>query len=155
MLYLIDGHNLIPKVPGLNLSMLDDERQLVEMLQIFARVKRARVEVYFDKAFTGLAGERRVGTVITHFVRQGIPADRELIARMQKMRRNPQGMIVVTSDRQIKTEASSLKFRTMASEEFALLLVDALREGDNHPGPQNTNPQAGDIDDWLKLFGEK
>jgi hypothetical protein len=33
MPYIVDGHNLIPKVPGLNLQDMEDELQLVELLQ--------------------------------------------------------------------------------------------------------------------------
>ena len=50
MPYLIDGHNLIPKIPGLSLEMLDDEDRLIELLQEFARVRRQRIEVFFDQA---------------------------------------------------------------------------------------------------------
>ena len=37
MPYLIDGHNLIPKVRGLSLQSMDDEMELVELLQEFCR----------------------------------------------------------------------------------------------------------------------
>ena len=43
MPYLIDGHNLIPKL-GLRLDSLDDEEQLIPRLQEFCRLRRAQVE---------------------------------------------------------------------------------------------------------------
>jgi len=49
MPYIIDGHNLIPRV-GLRLDALDDEMALVEILRDFCRIKKKRVEVYFDGA---------------------------------------------------------------------------------------------------------
>ncbi|MBL0344247.1 hypothetical protein [Candidatus Villigracilis affinis] len=49
MPYLIDGHNLIPKV-GLRLDSPNDELELARLLQDFARIKRQPVEVYFDGA---------------------------------------------------------------------------------------------------------
>ena len=48
MPYLIDGHNLIPKF-GLRLDSVNDEMELVSILQEFARLKRQKVEVYFDE----------------------------------------------------------------------------------------------------------
>jgi hypothetical protein len=48
MPYLIDGHNLIPKL-GLRLDSMDDEQELVVILQEYARLERKKqVEVYFD-----------------------------------------------------------------------------------------------------------
>ncbi len=67
MPYLIDGHNLIPKV-GLRLDSPDDEMELVAILQEFARLKRQQVEVYFDGAPIGYDGARSMGTVRAHFV---------------------------------------------------------------------------------------
>ena len=49
MPYLIDGHNLIPKL-GLRLDSVDDEMELVAILQEFARLERSQIEVYFDGA---------------------------------------------------------------------------------------------------------
>ena len=42
MPYLIDGHNLIPKVAGLSLKAVDDEMQLIELLQEFCRIGASR-----------------------------------------------------------------------------------------------------------------
>ena len=74
MPYLIDGHNLIPKI-GLRLDSVDDEMDLIAVLQEFARLKRQQVEVYFDGAPTPQAGTRSLGTVRAHFIRLGQTAD--------------------------------------------------------------------------------
>jgi predicted RNA-binding protein with PIN domain len=49
MQYLIDGHNLIPKVPGLSLSDPDDEEQLINKLSGWARISRQKIIVFFDR----------------------------------------------------------------------------------------------------------
>ena len=41
MPYLIDGHNLIPKL-GLRLDLPDDEMQLIGILQEFCRLQTAQ-----------------------------------------------------------------------------------------------------------------
>jgi hypothetical protein len=46
MNYIIDGHNLIAKIPGLDLSMLDDEQRLIELLNRYGQHSRGRIEVY-------------------------------------------------------------------------------------------------------------
>ena len=63
MPYIIDGHNLIPKIPGINLGDIDDEVQLIKMLQDFCRLRRTRVEVYFDNAPPGEVQDKKHGQV--------------------------------------------------------------------------------------------
>jgi len=59
MPYLIDGHNLIPKM-GLRLEDFDDELALMEQLNEFCRLsRRGQVEVYFDNAPIGYPETRR------------------------------------------------------------------------------------------------
>ena len=83
MPYLVDGHNLIPKV-GLRLDSIDDEMELVAILQEFSRLHRKQVEVYFDGAPAGQAGTRSLGTVKAHFVRAGTTADTAIARRLKK-----------------------------------------------------------------------
>ena len=73
MPYIIDGHNLIPKIPGLSLQEMDDEQHLLEMLQEFCRRQRKQVEVFFDNAPPGGVRARNLGLVTARFVRQGRP----------------------------------------------------------------------------------
>ena len=84
MPYIIDGHNLIPKIQGLSLQDIDDEMQLVEMLQDFCRSRGKKVEVYFDNAPPGQLKAQKFGHVTAFFVRAGITAD---MAIKQKLRR--------------------------------------------------------------------
>ena len=55
---IIDGHNLIPKIPGLSLQAIDDETQLVELLGEYCRLSRRQVEVFFDNAPPGVPRAR-------------------------------------------------------------------------------------------------
>ncbi len=66
MPYLIDGHNLIPKL-GLRLDLLDDELELLVRLQEFCRLRRAQVEVYFDGAPPGQVSTRKAGVGYSAF----------------------------------------------------------------------------------------
>jgi len=72
MNYIIDGHNLIPNIPGLSLSDLDDEPRMIAIVREFCRLSRSHAELYFDGAppvqssLPGVVGA-------CHFVRKGIP----------------------------------------------------------------------------------
>ena len=153
MPYLIDGHNLIPKV-GLQLDSPDDEMELVAILQEFARLKRQQVEVYFDGAPIGYDGSRSEGTVRVHFVRQGQTADDAIRTRLNKMAKTAKNWIVVSSDREVLSAARVVHAQYVSAEEFA----KSLREASN--STPKTNPvdkilSPVEVDEWLKLFRDK
>lgn len=153
MPYLIDGHNLIPKL-GLRLDSPDDEMELVAILQEFARLNRREVEVYFDGAPIGHAGTRSLGTVRAHFVRLGQTADNAIRARLNKLGKSAKNWIVVSSDREVQSAARVNQAQYISSEEF----VKTLREARNSASNVNTNDKiitAQEVEDWLKLFNDK
>ena len=80
MPYLIDGHNLIPRV-GLRLDSMDDEMELIGILQEFCKLEHRQVEVFFDGAPALHAGARKLGAVTAHFVRLGTTADNAIPSR--------------------------------------------------------------------------
>jgi hypothetical protein len=151
MPYLIDGHNLIPKIKGMSLRSIDDEEQLIELLQVFQRVKRTKVEVFFDKAPAGQARTRRFGNVTAHFVRQGLPADEAILQRLHCLGNDARNWNVVSSDRHIQTQAHGLQAQVMSSEDFSTRLEEAIR---HTPGPAGDEAKLGEseVEEWLKIF---
>ncbi len=155
MPYLIDGHNLIPRV-GLSLSAAEDEMQLVDLLREFCRLGRQKVEVYFDGAPPGQEGERRFGAVRAHFVRLGSSADAAIVSRLRNMGKAARNWTVVSSDRAIRREARAVRARVLSSEEFARRLHETLRcapEGDVDGVDVSLSQQ--EIEEWLRIFGEE
>ena len=154
MPYLIDGHNLIPKVPGLSLDAVDDEMQLVEMLQEFCRRKGKRVEVFFDKAPPGGRRVRVFGSVTARFVGQGATADDAIMGRLARLGRAARNWTVVSSDRQVRTAARAKHATSLPSEDFAVQLCEALdgssRQAGEDPG-MSVSPD--EVDEWLRIFG--
>jgi predicted RNA-binding protein with PIN domain len=153
MPYLIDGHNLIPKV-GLRLDSPDDEMELVAILQEFARLKRQQVEVYFDGAPIGQAGTRSLGTVRAHFVKLGQTADSAIRARLVRMEKDAKNWIVVSSDREVQSSARVVRAQYISAEEF----VKFLREARNSAPKANSDDKkisSAEVDEWLKLFRDK
>jgi len=157
MPYLIDGHNLIPKIPGLHLSAVNDEMRLVELLQEFCRLSRKKVEVYFDKAAQGQAGQRKLGTVAAHFVRVGSTADEAIMARLHKMGRAARNWTVVSSDQQVLTAARQAGARTLTSEEFAGMLQTTLASGADRKSVKSTDTRLSqdEVEEWLEIFKSK
>jgi uncharacterized protein len=156
MPYLIDGHNLIPKIPGLNLQALDDEEQLIKLLQEYCRRTRKQVEVFFDNAPPGGVRARNFGLVIAKFVRQGSTADQAIRERLTKLGRMARNWTVVSSDLAVQSAARAAQARPMPSEAFARLLVSAfdtqaVDQGDNIDAAVDKDELAG----WLELFGSQ
>src|SRR5512135_628624 len=128
MPYLIDGHNLIPK-SGIRLDSVDDEMELVNALQEFARLERRDVEVYFDGAPPGSAGSRRFGRVNAHFVRLGSTADSAIRTHLKRLGGAARNWIVVSSDHEVQGAARAAHARSLPSEKFASLLRRVMASG--------------------------
>jgi predicted RNA-binding protein with PIN domain len=153
MPYLIDGHNLIPKI-GLRLDSPDDEMELVAILQEFARLDRREVEVYFDGAPIGHAGMRNFGAVKVHFVRISQTADSAIRARLNNMGKSAKNWIVVSSDHEVQSAARVNRADFISSEAFVKELRGALKSAPKaDAGEKKLSSQ--EVDEWLKIFRDK
>jgi len=149
MPYLIDGHNLIPKL-GLRLDSMDDEMELITILQEFCRLERKQAEVFFDGAPAGHAQTRKFGSVTAHFVRLGATADDAISKRLKSLRKGARNWTVISSDRQVQAEARAASAEVISSDTFAAMLKEA-RDAAPKPDSERKLTQK-EIDDWLKLF---
>ena len=156
MPYLIDGHNLIPKLPGLSLKSLDDEIQLIQRLQEYCRQSGKKAEVYFDNAPPGQGGTQVHGRVKAHFISAGRTADEAIIARLRSMRRDAKNWQVVSSDRQVIAAARSFHAQVISSEAFARTIQSAASKKFADPGVE-TDPTLDpeEVEAWLNLFGDR
>ncbi len=157
MPYLIDGHNLIPKIPSLSLQAIDDEVQLIKLLKTFCRQRRKRVDVYFDNAPVGQSRTRKFGSVTAHFVRQGRTADDAIYTRLRSLGRSARNWVVVSSDREVQAAARSVHAHVISSDVFAQELEQSARgEISVPPDPEsdaNLALSQEEVNDWLRLFG--
>jgi len=154
MPYMIDGHNLIPKIPGLSLETIDDEMQLVELLQEYCRRGHKEVEVYFDNAPHGQKKARVFGPVTAHFVRQGMSADDAMRARLGRLGHGARNWTVISSDHAVQASARAARARYIPSEVFAGTLSQAIDKPPQDQGERlETILDDDELDDWLKLFG--
>ena len=153
MPYIIDGHNLIPKVAGLSLGDMDDEQQLVKLLQEFCRIKQKQVEVYFDNAPAGSSGPRTYGCVVARFVRQGRTADQAIKEKLHRLGAEARNWTVVSSDREVRASARSVRAKSMRVEEFSQRLNEVTASGSPEPAEHGTGLSSEEVDEWMELFG--
>ena len=152
MPYLIDGHNLIPKL-GLRLDSPDDELELVAILQEFCRLERRQAEVFFDAAPSPHAGTRKLGAVTAHFSPIGASADNAIHNRLKKLGKASKNWTVVSSDREVQSNARAAQAEVVSSDEFAKTLKHVM----NSPRISKTERMVSEseIEEWIKLFGGK
>jgi predicted RNA-binding protein with PIN domain len=153
MPYLIDGHNLIPKL-GLRLDSFDDELDLLIRLQEFCRLRRAQVEVYFDGAPSGQASTRKSGVVTAHFVRRGSSADAAIEARLIQLKKAAKNWTVVSSDGRVQRAARTAGAGAMSAEEFAQEMVkEQTRRMTKSKNESALSPD--EVEEWLEFFEKR
>ena len=147
MPYIIDGHNLIPKV-GLRLNSIDDEMDLISILQEFCRLEHRQVEVFFDGS--PQAQTRKLGAVTAHFVRLGTTADHAIRNRLKRLGKSARNWTVISSDREVQTEARAVRAEVISSDSFAGMLKQARNSAPKPNSDRKISPQ--EVDEWLKIF---
>jgi len=153
MPYLIDGHNLIPKL-GLRLDSLDDEEQLIPRLQEFCRLRRALVEVFFDGAPAGQVSTRKAGAVTAHFVRKGASADAAIEGRLARLGKAARNWTVVSSDRRVQGAAKASHAAVLSSEDFAKEMSRAQAIGNSMP-KHDATLAPHEVEEWLDIFNQR
>jgi predicted RNA-binding protein with PIN domain len=153
---LIDGHNLIGQLPDLRLDDPEDEAKLVARLRAYCARTGKRVTVVFDRGLPGgRSGGLSGGGVEVVFASAGHAADGILRERIRQAR-DPRGLTVVTSDRQIIAAARARGAQVTRSEEFAPhLRAPRTADGDGEGGGgKDVHLSAEDVEEWLDIFGE-
>jgi predicted RNA-binding protein with PIN domain len=153
MAYLIDGHNLIPHLPGLSLEDPDDENKLIQILSDFAVSNRSGVEVFFDHAPADRARTVKGGLIKAIFVRKDSTADQAIKTRLSQLGKEAKNWTVVSSDHEIRAEARSAQSRILTAPEFVELLKE--QPSRKHPEgekPEDPDPDHLEVDYWLEQF---
>jgi len=150
MAYLIDGHNLIPKL-GISLGDPQAEVELIERLQVFCRLRQTEVEIYFDGGIAGQPALRKYGSVQAYFVPKGKAADAAIESRLLKIGRTARNCCVVSSDQRVQSAAREVHARVFSSDEFARLVTEAnAAQSIQKKTDANLSPE--DVSKWLDIF---
>ena len=97
MRWLIDGHNLIGRMPDLRLDDPNDEEKLLQHLRRYRAKTGHSITVIFDPGHSYQPGQtKKEGGITIQFAPPGKTADQLIMRRIRKVK-NPQAVIVVTS----------------------------------------------------------
>ncbi len=161
MEYYIDGHNLIPKL-GISLSDDHDEQALLERLLEYSRLSRKKCTVFFDKAPDSKTREEHYGTLRVIYVTHTMKADEEIIARINRIGKKRSGEVtVVSSDQHVQWQCRQAGALTMESDKFAADMNRTFSSGTSRDRKENRPPRmeaklsSREVEEWLKIFGEK
>jgi predicted RNA-binding protein with PIN domain len=145
---LIDGHNLIARLPYLHLDQDDDEAQLVERLRRYQARTGKRMTVFFDHGLPG-GMERDLSTsrLKVVFASAGRQADDLIIDRVCRSR-DPHSLTVVTSDRSVIAAVERQGARVVRTEAFATEMSAASPS----PGSDDLVLSQSEVDEWLAFF---
>ncbi|MDX1615481.1 MAG: NYN domain-containing protein [Candidatus Promineifilaceae bacterium] len=158
MHYLIDGHNLIAQMQGIDLADPDDEAQLVLLLRGWVAAGKKRfVTVIFDGGLPGgLSRRLSSGGVRVRFAPSDMTADQLLISRVRQAR-NPSAFTLVSADREVRAAAIARKMPVLDSAAFAQQMEEE-RQMRQEPPPAAPEPKPllseTEVQEWLELFGE-
>ena len=145
---LIDGHNLIGRLPDLRLDDPEDEAKLVARLRAYCARTGKSATVVFDQGLPGgRSRELAGGGVEVVFASAGRTADGILRERIRQAR-DPRGLTVVTSDRRIIAAAQARGVQVMRAEEFTA----HLGAPQTTPMEQDMQLSAEEVEEWLKVF---
>lgn len=154
MTYLIDGHNLIPKLAGMSLDQLDDEQELIERLAAFSVRHKRQVEIFFDRAHLNNMNDYQRNRVHVHFVRLPMTADDAILTRLLGTGKAARNYTVVSGDRAVQERARRLGAGILSSQSFARQLdADSSAAKKNKASPPGGEYQ-NDIQEWLDLFNQ-
>lgn len=152
MPYLIDGHNLIGKIPDIQLTDPNDEAKLVQRLMGFCARTGKRCTVVFDHGLPGGSSKMSTAGVKVIFASVHSNADRVMIDRIHKVR-NPREWVVVSSDNQVLGTARRRRIPTLSSAQFADMLArpkPVAKPGREEAPDLRLSPD--EVDEWLRLF---
>jgi predicted RNA-binding protein with PIN domain len=146
---LIDGHNLIGRLPTLSLEDPDDEEKLVRLLKSYRARTGKAISVVFDPGSTfALPGAHREGGIEIVFAPYGTTADAVIARRVEKSR-TPAGLLVVTSDQEVADRVTRWGARVESSDAFAAELIDVHESLSKSKDP-SLSPE--EVEAWLALF---
>ncbi len=159
---LIDGHNLIGKMPNVSLSDPDDELKLLRALENYhAMHPHETMLVVFDPSRDGRGGwspmRSGVAGIAVRFAPRGSTAD-AVIARIVRDEQKPRSVTVVSSDNAVRKSAQERGAKTLSSEEFVVKLRERYNPRQPKPKPVDVDasekPSDSDAAYWSQFFKE-
>ena len=154
MPYLIDGHNLIARLPDISLEDPDDEAKLVIKLRGFCAKSGKRCTVIFDGGIPGGYSTMSNKSVKVIFASAFHTNADNLIKQRINDLPDASNWTVVSSDNEVLDFARKHKMRARTSAEFASTLRRKPRIQDNRGESTHVQVSTDEVDEWLDIFGD-
>ena len=155
MPYIIDGNNLIGSSPDISLEESGARQKVLHIVRKFQQNRNNKVIVVFDGKPDGATHHQELGPKFQIIYPQyGESADDE-IKRILDSYSDFRDVVLVTSDRELKSFARRLGARTVNSIEFYFRLKREYRETDKKEESLKrieTRLSDQEVDQWMKVF---
>ena len=157
MPYLIDGHNLIGQLPDINLDDPNDEAKLVQKLIGFAARTGKRCTVVFDHGIPGGQSTMSKSKVTVIFAAARHTNADAIILNRIRQEHNPQALIIVSSDREVRKVARARRMVTLNAAEFIRELNKPPRKKeetktDKRADAVHVHVPKSEVEEWLDIF---
>jgi predicted RNA-binding protein with PIN domain len=148
--YIIDGNNVIGKVPELfKLQKSDKQRsreQLVYLLQRYFHNKKINLTLHFD-GFANIPLPLSKGKIIYSENKTADSLIKENIERIK----NRKNIILVTSDNELKNFGKACGCTIVSSKDFGKVLT----KGSSIDEEKLRTEEINDIEEWKRIFLRK
>jgi len=154
MPYLIDGHNLIARLPDIDLEDPDDEAQLVIKLRGFVAKHGKKCTVVFDGGIPGgysKMSNKSVKVIFASAFRSN--ADNLIKERIKKIP-DARNWTIVSSDNDVLNFARRHKMKAQTSVQFVQTLQRKPRVQDSRGESLHVHVTKDEVDEWLDIFGD-
>lgn len=157
MPYIIDGNNLIGCSPDISLEDKEAREKLLHIVRNFQENRNNNVILFFDgEPANGLHREEVNQKFSIRYPRFGGSADEE-IRELLESYHDYRDVILVSSDRELKTIAKKKGAKIVNSIEFYFRLKQAYRVDERQEEKKKRiDAQLSDneVDHWMKIFQE-
>jgi predicted RNA-binding protein with PIN domain len=153
--YIVDGYNVIHSIPTLKKLLAHDgfqaREQLVFLVSRLTFRKKFRCTIVFDGMKPHEPHPPQSHSPLHIIFSSPLSADAK-IKSMIETSKNRSLLVIISSDREILDYAKVCSCSTYTSKYFSNLLFDEPDKGEEK---DSTALSKGQIDEWLKIFGEK
>ena len=155
MLIIIDGYNLLRCVQNIEEYQNLDEAGLCRFISEYLQ----RVRTYGQIIFDGIGPPDKselggIDNLEVYFSGENLEADDIIIEKIEEYSA-PKNMVVVSSDRQIRSAATRKKATAVTSDIFWLSMIEQLDKKKPTPMPKEKRHglNESETDAWMDEFG--
>ena len=153
--FIIDGYNVIHAMPALRKTLAHDAQTarelLIHSIAQLTHQRKFRCTIVFDGSSPANSSKQSPHAPV-HVVYSFPHSADTKIKQMIEQSKNRLSLVIISSDREILNFARVCSCHTHTSKHFANLL---LQSDDTGAEKTDTTLSQAQINEWLKLFGEK